>query len=153
MKILGIDPGINTGVAILTVENNEVIKETLKTYDLKRYTEFLKMLIIAYEKPTKSFNLQFVVEDYLLDPTIPQGGSRLETVRVIGKTEFVAELIEAPLAFQLRNIKVQAQRMSGRTPEGNHALSHVVDAYNHAYYWGVMNGHIRKERKIYNGFN
>lgn len=79
---------------------------------------------------------QIFIEDFALlqGKALAQSGSKFETVQVIGMFKLWAYFSDVPVTMQMPTIKPMAEKWTGVKPKGRHALSHHIDAYNHACY-------------------
>lgn len=127
---LGIDPGLTTGWSIVNSDTGEEVSWLqIKFEDILQHLHTWDCVELGVD--------DIVVEDFALlgGKAKAQIGSRFETVQVIGMVKMWAWFTQTPVHLQAPSVKPLAERFTGRKPSGNHALSHHVDAYNHACYW------------------
>lgn len=130
---MAFDPGKVTGVAVF--EHGEV-KELLQV-PFDKFPKFLQRIREEYQNG----NIVYLFENYKLFSwkAKQQSGSSMEASQIIGMIKMSAAMVGAELQEQSPQIKSAAEKWSKVVPPKNHAKSHQVDAYNHGFYWLVMN--------------
>jgi len=68
-------------------------------------------------------------------------------MQVIGMVK--ALYLDSPIAFQDPNILDTAERQSGVSSPGNHAIGHWMDAYNHVFRWLRNHDMIMSPSEVY----
>lgn len=132
-RLLAIDPGIDNGWAIF---ENGVVKDLGSVNGVEAFDEWL------HEVPNKFGPVDVVVvEDFRLfrHKAQQQIGSKFEAVQVIGMVQSWARRNKATLVKQGSAILSIAPKWSKMPMPRNHAKSHHVSAYNHAFYYLVNN--------------
>lgn len=134
--ILAVDPGKTVGWARWTNEGAFVGK-----YEgsVEYFYTILTLLVDRDVEPNT-----FVVENYRLDPNIPQGGSLMEASQVIGAVSFVSNYLDASLVLQPNSILPMAQKWTGVTVPRHGIKNHDANsAYNHGMYFMIKQGIIK----------
>lgn len=124
--IIGVDPGKTSGVAIF--KGNGDLYSVMQ-FDIDQMIQFTN----EYEPDVAVV----VVEDYLTfrQRAQEQVGSRQHASQVIGMMKVFAARKGARFVLQPAARKEEGRKLSGKNPPSNHAYSHQVDAYNHAFFW------------------
>src|SRR6478735_1980723 len=133
-RLLAIDPGIHNGWAVF---EKGVIKDLGSVDGVEAFDVWLHNVV-----PDKYGHIDVVViEDFRLfrGKAKQQIGSRFETVQVIGLVQSWARRNKAELVKQGSDILAIAPKWSKMPMPKNHANSHHVSAYNHAFYYLVKN--------------
>jgi hypothetical protein len=133
-KYLAIDPGETTGYASFNTNGDGIELGSCRDRE-----QVYRML--AKQRPNV-----IIMEDYIINPNISHGNSKVETVRVIGAIEYYAWLNDAKVILQPNTIKSIGYRWAGISKPKNHAISHEPDAYVHGVFYLQKNG-IRKPQQ------
>ena len=140
-KIIGVDPGDTTGIAIF--ESNGIFD----TFG-QMSTEEVEQFVTDYAEPV----FLVVVEDFTLQRgrAVQQSGSKMKASQVIGMMRIFAAHKGARLIMQDPSKKDDGARLSQKFPPKNHAASHAVDAYNHAFFrmhqMGLVKSALERQR-------
>lgn len=130
--ILAIDPGGTTGWAFVKLQDR---KCTLLHFG-KTKDPMLKELHPFLEKADV-----FVVEDFHIRPDKARNGAfdwdRMETPKVIGAAEMLADLKDVPLVLQPPSIKPVGYGFAGMKYRKGARGKHTEDAIAHAAYYAV----------------
>lgn len=135
-KILGIDPGENTGWAETTLETETGVQ---------------KILDFGESRDTTTFDLTdriqncdlMVIENFLIDPSKSRTGafdhSEMLTIQVIGALRLQARLHDKQVVLQSRSVKpVGYGYLRMKYVKGKKGM-HSTDAMAHAVFWAVKN--------------
>lgn len=139
--VLGVDPGKTTGIAVF--EGNGTFK-----FANQLSIQEMENLAASFNEPIAVI----VVEDYLTfrQRAVQQTGSRQHASQVIGMMKVLAKRTGARFVLQPAARKEEGAKLSGKKPPSNHAFSHQVDAYNHAFFWlyqaGLVKSVLEKEK-------
>ena len=121
MYVLAIDPGLTTGVALVTPEGE--LEESKLLYSPKEVVEYIDDF---WESPTP---VRVVVEDFV--GAGPRTTEAIFVLKLIGGVEATCVLNGLPLVVQAPQVRIplhsDAER---RAPKGT--SKHVIDAYAHA---------------------
>lgn len=129
--ILFVDPGKQVGWATWRNDGSFIRKEEGPYGDFYSYLEVLMEMNGPHT---------FGCEDYVLDPNISQGGSKMEACRVLGAVEFAARITGSKFVLQKNLVLTSAQRMSGvEVPKHGRKDHDANSAYNHGIFWLVKN--------------
>lgn len=146
--VVGIDPGLTIGVATVQVADGEISKDVMRQVSYLNQ-EFYNFLDVVESLIREDRKIIFVVEDFeLLESKATQvsrrrESRRLEVVRVIGAIEYFCHTHGLTLVMQSATLNPMNAKHSGRPIPKNHANSHQVIAYNHAYHYLLKNNLIR----------
>lgn len=131
--LLGIDPGLSTGWAFL-------IKGVLADFGTTRTIDDLTDWLEDYfsERPLPD---RIVMEKYRIFKhlALQQSGSKMEVTQAEGVVLSFARRKRIEVVEQFSDILPTAVKWSGVSLNKNHKYSHHEAAYNHAYYWLVVN--------------
>lgn len=129
-KILGVDPGKLTGIAVVDYKGN--------LYEYMNATADEMKKLLANEDFTSDID-HIVMEHFILygRKAKAQTGSKMPSSKVIGMVELWASMNKIPIKLQMANILPIAMKQGGIKPKGSHKKNHWIDAYNHVYYWLV----------------
>lgn len=130
---LFIDPGETTGWATFTQDG--LMLSLGQVAGLDAFTDWLEIQDPAL----------IVFEDYLVNPNIPHGGSRVETIQVIGAIKSFAKRRSICAVPQAPHIKRIGYAWCGlkALPKSRHSISHQYDAMAHGVYY-LVKERIRK---------
>lgn len=135
MRLLGVDPGKNTGYAVITIEDRQIKATGEFGIDKNESVDSLKLLI-----PTADI---VVVEDFLIRPDKARKGNfdynNMVAPRVIGKIEMLCEISQIPLRKQPASVKPPAYGMANMKYVPGKKGTHWQDAFAHACYYAVKN--------------
>lgn len=140
-KLIGVDPGKITGIAIF---NDDGTYDTFGQLTIEQMIQFSN----EYEPEVK----MIVVEDFVLFKrrALQQSGSRMHASRVIGMMEVMAARKGARLIKQPAERKLDGEKLSGKKPPSDHSQSHQIDAFNHLFYrmheMGLVRSKLEQER-------
>lgn len=129
--LLALDPGKTTGWAIFDGGGQVV------DYGQENMDDLITLERLFDEHEIS----HIVVEDFKLfrHRASKQVGSRMEAPQVIGIAFAWSKKHNCEFIKQDPAIKPTAQKWSQLKPPSNHAQSHWVDAFNHGFYWLVLN--------------
>ena len=84
----------------------------------------------------------FIIEDYKVrNWQFNHDGSRVPTVKAIGRIEACGQRLKAKVILQDRMIKSTAEKWTGKSTKGlAKAKTHSIDAYNHGEYFLLSTG-------------
>lgn len=135
--ILGVDPGLTTGLSWVDIATGE--EHSWRHVSFDSMASYLWSL--GY--PTNNNIAAIVIEDFALlgGKALAQTGSKFETCQVIGMFKLWSYGDGTSIFMQPPSIKPIAQGFSGIRPKGDHSLSHHIDAFNHAIFWLRKQGH------------
>lgn len=119
------DPGLTTGYAQFDTDGNMVNFGSAKGLD---------SLVMFLENRPDAPNI-IVVENYVIDPKTPQGGTEVIASEAIGCIYSYARLRKIEFVRQSRLIKGDAYRMIKQTPPKQKAMEHQFDAWAHGVYY------------------
>lgn len=127
-KVAAFDPGGLTGVCCWD--------EDFEPYFMYQYTfEPLTDVLPAFDAEF------WVVEDYIIDPHVKQGGSRGPAMQVIGVLKAHSRKNGIKMYRQSRSILPIAEKWTGKKMPKNHKDSNPVSAYLHGEYYLQKNGY------------
>lgn len=127
--IIAVDPGKTVGISLW---NNEGVYRERDEMPIDEFYNTLEIIIEKLDEHT------FVMEDFRLNPDIPQGGSKMEACQVIGAVTFASRVCEANLILQPPSILFIAQKWSGiRVPPHGSKNHDANSAYNHGIHYLV----------------
>lgn len=135
---LAVDPGDTVGWATFDAEG-WIVK--MGQFDKADFVEKISELL-------HSGLMHVIVEDYVLfqHKAMAQTNSRgrkLETAKMVGKIEMLADLRGVPIVKQPASVYKVGAAWGGFEIPSNHAISHQYSAAGHGIYWLQMHG-IRK---------
>lgn len=134
MKILGVDPGKHSGVAMLEIKNKRA-KLTEAYVELNVGSEKFRSLI---EQAT-----YVVVEDFKVRPGKARQGAfdwdQMETPKIIGKIELLADELGKKIILQQPSVKPVGYGYAGMKYVPGKSGMHVFDAAAHALFYLVKN--------------
>lgn len=127
-KILGIDPGKTSGVAVVEIPTGNVL--FMANLSESEMMDFLN------NEVNEDFK-HFIIENFLVyrHKAGKLTGSKMEAPKVIGMIEITSRRYNIPITKQMANVLDQAQKITGLVPRGSHGKNHWVDALNHALLW------------------
>lgn len=134
--ILGVDPGGTNGLAWFKEDYQLDGFAHVKLDDLPAW-------LGAHEpKPTI-----IVMENYTLwkNKAMVQSGSNMPASQGIGMVKTYAQMIGAKVVMQPHTILQTAVKMSQMPMPKDHAKSHWISAYNHAFWYMVKEGYRQVE--------
>lgn len=135
MKILGIDPGRNTGYYVINL-NDRVITSTA-TFGVTHDLTGLEL------KPILELVDHVVCESFSVRPQESRRGSfdwdPMETPQMIGSLKTLAALIGRPIHMQNPSVKPVAYGFANMKYQKGKKNMHVYDALAHAVYFAVRN--------------
>jgi hypothetical protein len=135
MMILGIDPGKNTGWALIRLEGRKITPTGQQGVDKNES-------IITIQKVISEVDL-VVIEDFLIRPDKARKGNfdynNMVAPRVIGKVELLCELTQTQLEKQPASVKPPAYGFANLKYVPGKKGMHWQDAYAHAVYYCVRN--------------
>lgn len=126
---LALDPGETTGWASFNQDGSLIDYGQAEGFDFfSGWLEFLE------PKP-----FLIICEEWILNPNIPQGGSRQETVQVIGSVRNYAIRNGIDIEWQSPSRKPAGYAWAGMKPlpKSQHSISHQYDAIAHGTYYLV----------------
>ncbi len=137
MRILGVDPGKKTGLAIIEATKYESCKFVWATvsddptgYD---YTELIESVDVI------------VVENFRVRPGKARQGAfdwdPMIASQVIGALQLLGRQLKKPLHLQDASLKPMGYGWSNQKYVAGKKGTHSQDALAHAVYWAVKNGH------------
>lgn len=134
IKYLAFDPGLTVGWAAFDESGKECAWGQTPWDNVGKILDTFGGNLIAV-----------ICEDYVINPHVSHGGSKVETVRVIGMMQEYCRANNVPLVLQPPRIKKIGYAWAGRAPlpKSQHAQSHQFDALAHGVYYLQKNG-IRK---------
>lgn len=134
MRILGIDPGKNTGYAVIEVIDKKIKATGLVGTDRDEKVDNIKDLIPDVDV--------VVMEDFLIRPDKARKGyfdyNNMVAPRVIGKIEMLCELHSVPLEKQQASLKPPAYGFANMKYQKGKKGMHWQDAFAHACYYAVV---------------
>jgi hypothetical protein len=129
VEFLAIDPGETTGWATFTQRGELVgFGQLSGVDDFTVWLEAQKCSLLIFE-------------DYLINPNVPHGGSRVETIQVIGSIRsFVKRrsICVVPQSPSIKRIGYAWCRLKP-LPKSKHKMSHQFDALAHGIYYLCRN--------------
>lgn len=132
IKILGIDPGKTTGLAMLHIEDKKAkldLAETSSDLTAVEYYDLLKKADFI------------IVEDFKVRPQKAQKGSfdwsQMETPKLIGSIQTLAALIGKKVVLQQPTIKPMGYGFARMIYKKGKPGTHIQDAAAHAMYYAV----------------
>lgn len=135
MRILGIDPGKNTGYSVVQLEGRK-LRPTGELGVCKNES------IDAIKDLIESIDL-VVIEDFLIRPDKARKGNfdynNMVAPRIIGKIELLCELTGTRLEKQPASVKPPAYGISNMKYVPGKKGMHWQDAHAHACYYAVRN--------------
>ena len=136
MKILGIDPGKTTGLALLEMENKKLTILSIRESKDETAVDFL---------PWIDESDVIVLEAFLLRPNNARTGSfdwsDMVAPRVIGSVTTLATLRQKELVIQQPSIKPVGFAWANLTYKKGRKGTHQQDAVAHAVYYAVTHYH------------
>jgi hypothetical protein len=148
--VLGIDPGINIGIARYDVEDKKILHQFDKTIKWDIFVIILDGIARMAQERRDEESIVIVVEDFRLFATKAkdQIGSRMDASQVIGAIRYVvgASKGKIELVMQQPSINETAAKWSGRGLDIVKRKGHLPDnisAANHAFFWLTKNGYLR----------
>jgi hypothetical protein len=134
-RILGVDPGKNTGYALVTVDGRDI--QPTGTVGVDRNESIQSIQDIVKDRLVDIL----VVEDFKVRPGMARGGkfdySDMVAPRVIGKLELLAELSGLEIVKQQASLKPPAYGFAGLKYSPGKKGTHWQDAFAHAVYYCV----------------
>lgn len=131
--ILGIDPGKNTGYALIKLEGRKIQPTGIQGVDKNESINSIKELMPQVDI--------VVIEDFLIRPDKARKGNfdynNMVAPRVIGKVELLCELNETQLEKQPASVKPPAYGYANLKYVPGKKGQHWQDAYAHACYYAV----------------
>ena len=131
-KILGIDPGATTGIAMVGI--NEKRPSILHVEETKDVT--LQSIIKLFEECDI-----VVCEDFLVRPGKAESGafnwSSMGTLRIIGAASAISGMLGKPFVLQQPSIKPVGYGFSNQKYVPKKKGMHIQDATAHAVYYAV----------------
>lgn len=121
------DPGKTTGYAHFDAEGK--LLNLGSVIGLDSLTDYLEDI------PDENIPRTIIVENYMVDPNIPQGGLEVTASEAIGRISHYARIRRIPVVRQSRLIKRDAYRRAGINPPKDKKLEHQYDAYVHGNWW------------------
>lgn len=132
MKILGVDPGKSTGLALIQVNEKKMELLALRTSTDSLCLDWLDLL--------KAADL-LAVESFELRPQKARSGSfdwsDMLTPQVIGSVKTLAKMHEKEVVMQSPSVKPMGYAWSGQKYVPKKAGVHQQDALAHASYYAV----------------
>jgi hypothetical protein len=140
MIVVGFDPGETTGWAALDADTGR--DATFIGMGQVRYSNLIETLEEMALVPDV-----VVIEIFQLLPHKAQkmAGSKFLTIEAQGMIRSWARRHGAKEVNQKPTIKPSAEKFTQVKAPSNHAHSHQIDAFNHAKYWLITNGHDRSQ--------
>ena len=134
MLILGVDPGKNTGWALIRLEGKKIVPTGLQGVDGNEKISSIQKIVV------EGVDL-VVIEDFLIRPDKARKGNfdynNMVAPRVIGKVELLCELNETRLEKQPASVKPPAYGIANMKYVPGKKGQHWQDAYAHACYYAV----------------
>ena len=132
MKILGVDPGGTTGLAIIQIQDKKITPVWIGQSKDQSTKEYVQQIIEVDV---------LVVEDWKTDPRKSQRGAfsydPMITTRLIGKLELLAEQHGKKFVLQPNSIKPVGYGFSNQVYVPGKKGMHQQDALAHAVYYAV----------------
>lgn len=129
-RFISIDPGkgrLSTiGVTCWNRDPQPVFIENLNK-------EEFGALLDSLEGKTEGM-AEIIYEEYVVNPAIPHGGKKVETIQVIGQIKDFARRNKVPCVGQPASILGIAEKWSGVKMPKKHSTSHRISAFLHGYY-------------------
>lgn len=137
IKYVSIDPGKGRKdtIGTCTWDLQGVVLD-MRQLTLPELDEFLDLL------PPVGV-LKLIIEEYIVNPRVPHGGSKVETARVIGQLAYWARKHQVEVQMQPSTVLPVAQKHSGVKIPKDHSVSHQISAYLHGYEYLLRQGIIR----------
>lgn len=132
MKIMGVDPGKTTGIAVINIDEN-------KKFSVGYFEESKDMTLLEINHIIGQCDI-IVCEDFVVDPRKDFGGDRMSAPQVIGALKVQCQLQQKPLVLQSRTTKPVGYGLSGQKYTAGKKGMHNQDALAHAVYYGVQKG-------------
>lgn len=139
-KAIGLDPGKTNGYVIMEVhpdsaKDTEFIK--YGQFNNEEFNYWVNTVVDEFGYPEL-----VVCEDYRVfnHKAKAHAGSKLETSKIIGKTEFFCEDHGIKLIKQPAQNLTVAQKWTEVKMPSNHDISHWVSAYNHLMFYLIKEG-------------
>lgn len=129
------DPGLLTGYA--QFDSKGVVQQIGHVQGLDNLSDFLESIA---DVPNT-----IIVEDYIINPSIPQGGTKVVAARAIGRIEHYARIRRIKVEFQPNTIKSIAYRRAGIAVPTKRPRLDEMDAYVHGHHWLIENGIINRK--------
>lgn len=104
-------------------------------FTLDELHEFLK-IIGEHEDQIKTF----IVENYVVDPSVPHGGSEVGTIRTIGALQYHAKAHGIDFVLQPNTILPMAEKWSGQKMIQRPNMREMTSAFLHGHYYLTKNG-------------
>lgn len=134
IRILGIDPGKTTGLAVILI-NPETKKPTLDNAWVSS-----DLTAIEYNDELKLADY-IIVEDFKVRPKKAQSGSfdwsQMETPKIIGSIQTLAALLGKKVVLQQPTIKPMGYGFAQMKYVKGKPGTHIQDAAAHAVYYAV----------------
>jgi hypothetical protein len=147
-RIVALDPGGTTGVAILRLEEGQLLREVHQFGPGAHHRDLWNLLNAAYHYGQLEDGMLIVCESFEYRNRAREG-LVLDSVKYIGVTELFADLHSCPVVFQSASMgKVGADDSKGFVRRKNlkklewpwtHELRHQADATGHALYYMIHN--------------
>jgi hypothetical protein len=129
LNYLALDPGLTTGWAHWDAKGNFELFGSIAGLD--NLSDFLENL--------KNQPQVIIMEDYIINPRIPQGGTKVVASEAIGRISHYARIRRIDIIRQPNTIKPIAYKWAQAPVPKRKADTHQFDAFAHGEYYLIKN--------------